>query len=92
MQRFRDVVRFGSHSGLSALSAHDRLGMAWVVVCGKALAERGSVVGYEQGAVQIEVRETAWLEQIRSMSEHLTRELSRVAGMKVTGLHFIVKR
>ena len=92
MQRFRDVIRFGSHSGLSALSARDRLAMAWVVVCGRALAGRGSVVGYEQGAVRIEVRETAWLEQMRSMSEHLTRELARVAGMKVTGLHFIVKR
>jgi sulfur relay (sulfurtransferase) DsrC/TusE family protein len=66
--------------------------MAWVVVCGKALAGHSSVVGYEQGAVQIEVQETAWLDEIRNMSEHLARELARVAGMKVTKLHLIVKR
>lgn len=50
------------------------------------------MVGYDEGAVRIEVRETTWLEEMRNMSEHLARELARVAGMKVTGLHFIVKR
>jgi hypothetical protein len=66
--------------------------MAWLVVCGRKLAGRGSVVGFDGGIVSVEVRDPAWLEEMRSMSGHLESELARVAGMKGTKLHFIVKR
>jgi predicted nucleic acid-binding Zn ribbon protein len=66
--------------------------MAWVVICGRAMAERARVVGYEEGVVRIMVQGNAWLEEMRAMSSHLEGELSRVAGIKVSRLHFIVKR
>ena len=88
----RDVIKTGLRRGLSGLSARDKLAMAWVVVCGPKLAERGEVAGYDDGVVRIEVRERAWLEEMRSMSAHLETELARVAGVKISKLHFIVKR
>lgn len=92
MERIRDVIKFGRRSGLQALPSQDRLAMAWIVVCGPILAEHGRVVGYDDGVISVEVGERAWLEEMRNMSEHLEAELARVAGMKVTKLHLIVKR
>jgi hypothetical protein len=66
--------------------------MAWVVVCGATLASHGSVMGYDDGVVKVEISEQVWLKEMRSMSEHLAAELGRVAGIKVTKLHLIVKR
>ena len=92
MERFRDVIRFGSRSGFETLSDQDRLQMAWVVICGRVMAKRARVAEYEDGLAKIAVQERAWLEEIRAMSSHLEGELSRVAGIKVNRLHFIVKR
>jgi Dna[CI] antecedent, DciA len=92
MERMRDVMKAGLWRGLSSLPQQDRLAMAWLVVCGRPLAGRGSVVGFSDGVVKIEVRDPAWLEEMRSMSGHLESELARVAGMKITKLHFIVNR
>ena len=66
--------------------------MAWLATCGPALAGRGAVVGYDEGVVSVEVREKAWLDEMCNMSSHLEAELGRIAGIKVTKLHFIVKR
>lgn len=92
MDRVRDVIRFGTRSGFNTLSDLDRLQMAWVVVCGRVMAEHATVVGYDDGMVKIAASERAWLEEMRSMSAHLERELARVAGIRVTKLHFMVKR
>jgi hypothetical protein len=66
--------------------------MAWVTVCGRALGARSNVVGYSQGIVKIEVSEGAWFEEVRSMTDHLKRELPRISGVPVRELHFIVKK
>jgi hypothetical protein len=92
MERIRDAINFGSRSGLGTLSQQERLAMAWVVVCGRTLAVRGTVVGFNDGIVKIEVCDPTWLEEMNSMSGHLESELARVAGMKIFKLRFIVKR
>ena len=92
MERVRDVIRFGSRSGFDTLPVQNRLQLAWIVVCGRVMAEHAMVAGYEEGQVKILVKERAWLEEMRGMSAHLERELSRVAGIKVSRLHFIVER
>jgi hypothetical protein len=67
--------------------------MAWTIACGKALAERGSIVGYDRaGVVRVEIRDRAWLREIEGMREYLKSELAKIAGVKVAELHFIVKR
>lgn len=92
MERMRDVIKSGLRRELSALSGQDRLSLAWVAVCGPALAGRSSVVGYDDGVVRVQVSEGAWLEEIKSIREYLEAELARIAGVKVSTLHFIVKR
>jgi hypothetical protein len=92
MERMRDVVRTGLRGGLKSLSPLDRISMAWVAACGPVLACRGTVVEYNQEVVSVEVAERTWLDEMRNMSSHLEAELSRIAGIKVTKLHFMVKR
>jgi hypothetical protein len=90
----RDVIKGGLRGGLSSLSARDRLAMAWVVVCGPRLAAQGEILGYQEsdGIVTIEVRGEQWLREMRDMRARLEPELAKIAGVKVSKLHFIVKR
>ncbi|HEY0161720.1 MAG TPA: DciA family protein [Edaphobacter sp.] len=77
---------------MKTLSVDDRLTMAWMVACGPAMAGKASVVGYDEGVVRVEVGEGAWVAELRNLSGHLEAELARISGVKVTKLHFIVKR
>ena len=74
------------------MSEEDRLAAAWPVACGKAMAERGAVLGYADGVVRVEVADGAWLRQMMSMRGQLTGELARIAGVRVSEIHFEVKR
>jgi hypothetical protein len=56
------------------------------------MADRGTVVDYADGVVHVEVRDSSWLEQMKNMRVQLERELARIAGVKVTEIHFVVKR
>jgi hypothetical protein len=62
------------------------------VACGKALADRGTVISCDEAIVKVEVLDSAWLEEFAAMRESLRLELSRISGVPVTELHFIVKR
>jgi hypothetical protein len=77
---------------LSTLSVEDRLAAAWLVACGKALANRSTVISCEDAIVRIEVLDSAWLEEFAAMKECLKLELARISGVPVHELHFIVKR
>jgi hypothetical protein len=93
MQPFRDLVRSGLRRGFAAFPGQDKLQMAWTIACGKALAQRGSVVGYDQaGIVEIEVLDRVWLNEMENMRDHLKAELTRMTGLPIAELHFIVKR
>ncbi|WP_255551049.1 DciA family protein [Granulicella sp. dw_53] len=87
----RGLLRGSLGRSLEALEAIDRLAAAWPVACGSAMAGHGEVVGYEDGLVRIMVTDAAWLQQMRSMSEVLRRELAKIAAVAVTGIHFEVK-
>ena len=92
MDRIRDVLRESLARSLSAVPPLDRLSAAWLVSCGRTLAERGTIVGYDDGAVRVEVRDSAWMEPMRSMRDQLRSELARIAGVKVTEIHCVLKR
>ena len=91
MDSIRDVLKTGISRDLGSLQHEDRLAAAWVVACGRAMAGRGTVVGYSGGMVEVEVGAGAWLEQMKSMRVELAAELARIAGVPVTGIHFVVK-
>ena len=88
----RDLLKGTLARSLSELGEEDRLAAAWPVVCGNAMAARGTVVGYADGIVRVEVDGAAWLQQFVSMRGQLAREVARIAGVKVAEIHFEKKR
>jgi hypothetical protein len=92
MEGMRDLVKGSLGRSLAGLSDEDRLAAAWPVACGKTMAERGTVMGYAEGVVRVEVADVAWLRQLVSMRGQLAREMARIAGVKVTEIHFESKR
>ena len=61
MEGMRDLLRGSLGRSLKAMRPEDKLAAAWPVACGKAMAERGEVVGYVDGEVWIEVEDGTWL-------------------------------
>jgi hypothetical protein len=92
MEDMRTLLRGTLGRSLQAMRPEDKLAAAWPVACGKAMAERGTVVGYVDGEVWIEVEEGAWLRQMMSMQGQLAGQMGRIAGVKVSRIHFKVKR
>jgi predicted nucleic acid-binding Zn ribbon protein len=88
----RDLLKGSLGRSLIALREEDRLAAAWPVACGKALAGRGIVVGYADGVVRVQVEDGAWLQQLRSMRGQLAGEMARIAGVRVSEIHFERKR
>jgi hypothetical protein len=92
MEGMREVLRGSLGRSLAAMRDEDRLAAAWPVVCGKAMAGHGVVQGYADGVVHVEVADRAWLDQMVSMRGQLTGELGRIAGVRVSEIHFEVRR
>jgi hypothetical protein len=91
MEGMRGVLRGTLGRSLKAMREEDRLAAAWPVACGSAMAGHGDVVGYEAGLVRVVVTDKEWMQQMQSMSAVLQRELARIAGVAVSGIHFEVQ-
>jgi hypothetical protein len=92
MEGMRELLRGTLGRSLRGLPDEDRLAAAWPVACGKAMAERGTVVGYADGVVRVEVAGEAWMRQMMSMRGQLTGALAQISRVKVTEIHFEMKR
>jgi hypothetical protein len=92
MEAIRSLLRENLKLSLRGIREEDRLAAAWTVACGRAMAEHGSVVGYEAGVVRIAVTDAVWIEQMKTLRSTLERELARIAGVPVTAIHFELKK
>jgi hypothetical protein len=92
MEGMRDLLKGSLGHSLRAMRDEDRLAAAWPVACGKAMAGHGVVLGFADGVVRVEVADGAWLRQMMSMRGQLAGELGRIAGVKVSAIHFEVTR
>jgi hypothetical protein len=92
LEGMRDLLKGSLGRSLGALCDEDKLATAWPVACGRAMAERGTVIGYADGIVRVQVEDGAWLLQLMSMRGQLSREMSRIAGVTVSEIHFEMKR
>ncbi len=92
MDGIRGMLRQTLSRSLKAMPEVDRLAAAWTVVCGAAMASKGEVVDFEGGVVQVLVADRAWMRQMESMRGVLEKELGKIAGVAVSGIHFEVKR
>jgi predicted nucleic acid-binding Zn ribbon protein len=88
LEGMRDLLKGSLGRSLGALREEDRLAAAWPVACGKAMAEHGIVVGYVDGVVRVQVEEGTWLRQLISMRGQLAGEMARIAGVRVSEIHF----
>jgi hypothetical protein len=88
----REILRGNLRRSLQAMQEADRLAAAWPVVCGTAMAAHGEVVGYEDGLVLIDVSDADWIRQMLSMQGQIAGELGRIAGVRVSGIHFERKK
>jgi len=92
MEGIRDLLKRSLGQSLNSLSDEDKLAAAWPVACGKTMAARGTVVGYDNGALRVRVENRAWLQQLTSMRGQLAGEMARIAGVTVSEIHFEMKR
>ena len=90
MQGMRELLRSSLGKSLNGLAPIDKLATAWPVACGRTMAERGVIVGYENGCATIEVADAAWLQQMLAMRQQLTAELRRIACVELREIHFQV--
>jgi hypothetical protein len=91
MENMRQVFRSSLGRSLRTIPEQDRLAVAWPVACGKAMADRGTIAGYADGVILIEVVDGAWLRQMMSIQRQLISEMGKIAGVPVRGIHFKVK-
>jgi predicted nucleic acid-binding Zn ribbon protein len=92
LEGIRDIFRESLGRSLQTLQEEDRVAAAWPVACGKAMAERGQVIGFQNGVVRVEVEDGAWLQQLMSMRRQLAAELALISGVRVSEIHFERKR
>ncbi len=92
LEDMRGVLRGSLGLSLGALSDTDRLAAAWPVVCGSAMAAHGEVAGFFEGTVTVAVEDAAWIAQMMSLRGVLQHELARIARVKVTAIHFEMKK
>ena len=92
MEAMRDLLRGSMAQSLRNIGDEDKLAAAWTVACGRAMAERGTVLGYEAGVVRIQVADAVWMQQMVSLRGVLERELARIAGLPVAAIHFELKK
>jgi hypothetical protein len=88
----RDLLKKSLGQSLNALSDDDKLAAAWPLACGKTMAERVLVIGYDRGVLRVEVENRAWLQELRTMREQLAGEMVRITGVRVSEIHFEMKR
>ncbi len=88
LEGMRDLLKGTLGRSLGALRDEDRLAAAWPVACGKAMAERGIIVGYADGVMRVQVENGTWLRQLMSLRIQLAGEVARIAGVKVREIHF----
>lgn len=91
MESMRELLRNSLGRSLRTIGEQDRLAVAWPVACGKAMADRGTVTGYADGVMLVEVVDGAWLRQMMSIQGQLSRDMGRIADVPVRRIHFKVK-
>jgi hypothetical protein len=92
MEGMRELLKGSLGQSLRAMRDEDRLAAAWPVACGKTLSGRGTVLDYANGVIRVEVTDATWLRQMMSMRGQLIGELARIAGVRVSEIHFEMKR
>jgi hypothetical protein len=89
----RDLLRTSLGRSLRELPELDRLAAAWPIACGSALASRAEVAALtDERVLHITVASPEWLQPFLHTRTSLQHDLARIAAVRLTGIHFEVKR
>ncbi|HEY4357969.1 MAG TPA: DUF721 domain-containing protein [Acidobacteriaceae bacterium] len=92
MQGMRDLLRDSLGCSLRELNEVDRLAAAWPVACGSALAAHGEIEALDgERVLRVRITGAEWMQPFRSMRTALQNDLSRIAAVPLSGIHFDVK-
>jgi len=92
MQNMRDLFRGSLGRSLRDWSEFDRLSAAWPVACGSALASHAEITELDADHVlHLTVASSEWMQPFLHNRTALQNDLARIASVKLTGIHFIVK-
>jgi hypothetical protein len=92
MEGIRGLLKKSLGESLNSLRVEDKLAAAWPVACGKTMAGRAVVMSYDEGILRVQVENKAWLQQLTAMREQLAGEMAKIAGVRVSEIHFEMKR
>jgi predicted nucleic acid-binding Zn ribbon protein len=90
MQAMRELLRSTLGKSLGALTPLDRLGAAWPVVAGHAVAERSQVTGLADAVATVTVVDAAWQRQLQSTADQLRGDLARISRVPLTDILFLL--
>jgi hypothetical protein len=83
------MMRGSLARSLRELSAEDRLAAAWPVACGPTMAAHGEVLHLDaEQVLHIRISGAEWMQQFLHMRSALANDLSRIAGVRLAGIHF----
>jgi len=91
MENMRSLLRSSLADSLSALPPVERLAAAWPVAAGHAIAAHSHITTLEGTVATVQVSGKEWLQQLRSMTPQLRREVARIARVPLTDILFEYK-
>src|ERR1700684_1555697 len=65
--------------------------LAWLLVCGSAVAERTRAVQFSDAVLRVEVPDAGWKREMQSLAPRYLATLNRYAGQKVERIEFVIR-
>ena len=90
MQAMRDLLRNTLARSLDSLTPLDRLGAAWPVATGHAVAERSSVTALNGTVATVTVADANWLNQLSFAAKQIRSDLARISRVPLTDILFVL--
>ena|SRR5580700_12021110 len=64
--------------------------LAWLVVCGSAVAERTRALGFEDGVLRVEVAGARWKAELQALAPRYLAVINRYTSEPVRRIEFVV--
>ena len=92
MEAVRTGLRQIMQDLLRARPAEEAVILAWPLVCGKEVAARTSPVSFSEGSLIVEVPDTTWRNQLKSLGERYISGYEGLLGPLVRTIQFKLKQ
>jgi hypothetical protein len=66
--------------------------LAWTIACGQAVAARTSALDFVDGILRVEVPDSGWYSELRSLAPQYLAVINRYTGGGVRRIEFVVRK